>query len=116
MSASALIRRARDAGVELRLVGGKVKVMGKREAVAKLIEPLRRHRAELVRWFESLPANDPEPPTDPADWRELAAAYNAHHVNCPTCQAAGRGTRYGLRCGVGMALWSTYQNIKSSTS
>ena len=56
-----------------------------------------------------LPANDPEPPSNPQAWRELAAAYHAHHFNCPTCKAAGRGTRFGLRCGVGATLWTNYQ-------
>ena len=50
----------------------------------------------------------PEPPADPHPWRELAATYHAHHVNCPTCIAAGRGSRYGERCGAGMALWRAY--------
>lgn len=49
-----------------------------------------------------------EPPVDPKAWRELASAYNAHHFNCPICIAAGRGTQYGQRCGVGMALWRAY--------
>ena len=52
----------------------------------------------------------PEPPTDPNAWRELAAAYHAHHFKCSTCIAAGRGVVYGLRCGTGMALWINYQN------
>ena len=51
-----------------------------------------------------------EPPTDPADWRELAAAYHAHHFACQTCIAAGRGSQYGLRCGTGAALWTSYQS------
>ncbi len=51
----------------------------------------------------------PEPHADPGAWRELAAAYHAHHFNCITCQAAGRGKRYGLRCVVGSAMWRTYQ-------
>ncbi len=51
-----------------------------------------------------------EPPVDPQAWRELAAAYHAHHFNCPTCIAAGRGAEYGLRCGVGMALWMGCQD------
>lgn len=106
MSALALIRQAHDAGVELRLVDGKVKATGTRAAVAKVIEPLRQHKDDLIRWFAS--ANDPEPPTDPATWRELAQAYQAHHFNCKTCHAAGRGTRYGQRCGVGAALWRAY--------
>ena len=57
-------------------------------------------------------ANDPapEPPADPNAWRELSEAYNAHHVDCHACIAAGRGTRYGLRCGAGAALWINYQN------
>jgi hypothetical protein len=39
-----------------------------------------------------------------------AKAYHAHHFNCPICIAAGRGSRYGQRCGAGMALWMDYQN------
>jgi hypothetical protein len=35
-------------------------------------------------------------------------AYHAHHFNCHTCIAAGRGIRYGRRCAVGLALWSDY--------
>lgn len=42
------------------------------------------------------------------DWRELAAAYTTHHFKCQACIAAGRGSRYGLRCGAGAALWQTY--------
>ena len=45
---------------------------------------------------------------DPGAWHELADAYHTHHFKCPTCQAAGRGIRYGLRCGTGAALWSGY--------
>ncbi len=41
MSADALIRRAMDAGVELRLVEGKFNLIGKHHAVAGLVEPLR---------------------------------------------------------------------------
>ena len=46
----------------------------------------------------------------PADWHALDAAYLAHHFNCPACIAAGRGSRYGLRCEVGAALWRAYQD------
>lgn len=48
--------------------------------------------------------------TDPADWRELAAEYHAHHFACQTCIAAGRGSQHGLRCGTGAALWTSYQS------
>lgn len=51
-----------------------------------------------------------EPPADPNAWRELATAYHLHHFTCPTCIAAGRGAVYGLRCGTGAALWTSYQN------
>ena len=43
-------------------------------------------------------------------WRVLVTAYHAHHFECPVCIAAGRGAQYGLRCGVGAALWKTYQD------
>lgn len=39
-------------------------------------------------------------------WRELDKAYQAHHFKCSACIAAGLG--YGLRCGVGAALWTAY--------
>ncbi|MDO8248943.1 MAG: hypothetical protein Q7T78_04400, partial [Rhodoferax sp.] len=74
----------------------------------KLIEPLREHKADLIRWFTQSPANEPEPPPDPQDWRELAQAYHRHHVTCKTCCAAGQGR--GLRCGTGAALWTSYQS------
>lgn len=116
MSAAALIREAQASGIKLRLVGGKVKAIGPREAVARLLEPLREHRAALADALQSEPVE--QPPSSPAetdtttpeppDWRALAAAYHAHHFHCPTCIAAGRGTRYGLRCGAGAALWRAY--------
>lgn len=108
MSAAALVEQAKAAGVTLRLVDGKVKATGTKAAVTCLLEPLRQHKADLVRWFTQTPANEPEPPKDPAAWRELANAYNAHHFNCVPCQAAGRGSQYGLRCGTGTALWWAY--------
>ena len=40
------------------------------------------------------------------DWCELDRAYQEHHFKCSTCKAAGLG--YGLRCGVGAALWRAY--------
>jgi len=40
--------------------------------------------------------------------QSAAQAYHAHHFNCQTCIAAGRGNRYGGRCAVGLALWSDY--------
>ena len=113
MSAAALIRQAQASGIELRLVDGKVKAIGPRDAVARLLVPLREHRAALA---DALPFEPVEPSpsalTDttpqPADWHALDAAYLAHHFNCPACIAAGRGRRYGFRCGTGAALWRAY--------
>ena len=114
MIAGDLIRQAQASGIELRLVGGKVKAIGPREAVARLIEPLRQHRQALTHALqfelqEALPATPPADETpEPSDWHALDTAYLAHHFNCPTCIAAGRGSRYGQRCGAGMALWRAY--------
>lgn len=108
MSAAALVKQAQDAGVQLYFDGVKIKGRGQPDAIAKLIEPLRQHKADLVRWFLQTPANDPCPPSDTTDWIELAKAYQVHHFNCPTCIAAGRGSSYGQRCGAGMALWRAY--------
>ena len=79
--------------------------------------------------FNKQAANDPAPPpaksvnpleisalvdvVDPVDWRVLDAAYMAHHINCLTCQAAGRGASYSLRCGAGAALWREYEGAAS---
>lgn len=91
---------------------------------ARLTEPLRvlikAHREDLVRWLGRSASNDPTamadmgiPMSPPApastDWQALDKAYQAHHVNCPTCIAAGKG--YGLRCGVGSALWASYDAV-----
>jgi hypothetical protein len=40
--------------------------------------------------------------------QSAAKAYHAHHFNCHTCIAAGRGIRYDRRCAVGLAMWLTY--------
>ena len=103
MSAQALIRQAQESGVSLRLVGGKVKACGPRQSVTLWLDRLRQHRAALVKALRAEPAVP-----DPASWSVLDAAYQAHHFSCPTCIAAGRGSRYGLRCGAGMALWRAY--------
>lgn len=87
-------------------------------APASLLTPdlrdlIRSSKAQLIDWLTA--ANDeachaPDPPDNPLDWKELTAAYRAHHFHCPTCAAAGRGLGYGQRCGVGMALWVGYQD------
>jgi hypothetical protein len=49
-----------------------------------------------------------------APWRPAAREYYAHHFGCEQCQCAGRGSRYGLRCGVGAALWMQYAERQSA--
>jgi len=57
MSALALIEQARASGVELRLVAGKVHASGTQDDLTRLIEPLRQHKADLLRWLTER-AND----------------------------------------------------------
>lgn len=45
--------------------------------------------------------------------QSAAQAYHAHHFNCHTCIAEGRGTQYGRRCAVGLALWHAYTGADS---
>ena len=114
MIAGDLIRQAQESGIELRLVSGKVKAIGPREVVATLIELLRQHRDALTQLLQfelqevlpATPLTDATP--EPTGWHALDAAYLAHHFNCPTCIGSGRGSRYGERCGAGMALWRAY--------
>ena len=56
MSAVALIRQAQDAGVALRMVGGKLKAVGKLSVVQSWAPRLREHKLELI---EALAAIDP---------------------------------------------------------
>ena len=99
-----------DAGMSVSLApGGGLVVSPGSRMTPDLRELVRANKPLLVDWLQA--ANDPlpEPPTDPNAWRELAQAYNAHHFACHICIAAGRGAQYGLRCGVGAALWTSYQ-------
>ena len=81
------------------------------QLTAELRDLIRSNKTLLIDWLTA--ANDaaihaPESPDTAVDWKELAAAYYAHHFNCTTCIAAGRGRRYGQRCGAGMSLWRAY--------
>lgn len=63
-------------------------------------------------------ANDAANPTpDPLNKSAFAhkqdTAYQAHHFHCQTCMAAGRGIRYGVRCGVGISLWRAYRAARA---
>ena len=102
-----------DVGLSVSLApGGNLLVSPKSRLTDELRVLIRGNKTELLDWLQA--ANDPnpppEPPADPNAWRELAEAYNAHHVDCHACIGAGRGAMYGLRCGAGAALWTNYQN------
>lgn len=49
-------------------------------------------------------------------WIGLDRAYQRHHWSCPQCTAAGRGANYGLRCGVGAALYRAYSDASEDRS
>lgn len=118
LAVETVVAQLSHAGLNLSLApAGGLAVAPRSHLTADLRDLIRSSKALLIDWLTA--ANDatsqatchaPEPSINPADWRELAAAYHAHHFACITCQAAGRGAQYGLRCGAGMALWITYQN------
>ena len=107
---SAIMQAVHDAGLSVSIIeSDKLLVVPASRITPQLRTLIRTHKDDLIRWCITHPANDPEPPGDPSTWHELAKAYNEHHFACKTCQAAGRGSQYGLRCGVGASLWRAYQ-------
>lgn len=108
----AVIYQLSQAGLNISLASsGRLAVAPASHLTENLRELIRSSKALLIDWLTL--TNDADctahdPPDNPLDWKELAVAYNAHHLNCPTCIAAGRGSRYGQRCGVGKSLWRTY--------
>ena len=101
-----------DAGLNLSLASaGGLAVAPSRHLTAELRNLIRSSKAMLIDWLtaaQEAASRASDTPANPQDWIELATAYHAHHFNCPTCIAAGRGSRYGQRCGAGMALWRVY--------
>ena len=107
-----VVTQLADAGLNLSLApAGGLAVTPSSHLTAYLRALIRSSKALLIDWLTA--ANDaasqaPDPPVNPQDWKELAAGYYAHHFKCPTCKAAGLSSRYGQRCGAGMALWRAY--------
>lgn len=101
-----------DAGLNLYLApAGRLAVWPSSRLTADLRAMILRSKTLLIDWLKAADdaaSHEPDLPVNPSDWKELAAAYHAHHFNCPTCIAAGLGSRYGQRCGAGMALWHSY--------
>lgn len=112
LAVETVVAQLSRAGLNLSLAAeGGLAVAPRSHLTADLRELIRGSKALLIDWLTA--ANDaashaPDPPSNPLEWQALAAAYHAHHFNCRTCIAAGRGSRYGQRCDAGMALWRTY--------
>ncbi len=112
-----LVETLHDAGFSLSLApAGGLAVTPASKLTPELRDIIRSGKAQLIDWLTA--ANDatsqatchaPEPPDNSLDWKELAAAYHAHHFQCKACQASGRGANYGQRCDTGLALWKRYQ-------
>jgi hypothetical protein len=113
-----VVKQLVDAGLNLSLTpAGGLAVAQARHLTADLRNLIRSSKAMLIDWLTAAheaAARATYTPVNPQDWKELAAAYHAHHFNCPTCIAAGRGSRYGQRCGAGMALWRVYCDLSES--
>lgn len=109
-TATAIVEKLHSAGLNLSLApAGGLAVAPSRHLTEDLRALIRDSKALLIDWVKA--ANDASPP----DWHALDAAYLAHHFNCPTCIAAGRGSRYGLRCGIGAALWRAYAQAEQTS-
>ena len=112
LAVETVVSQLTQAGLNISLApAGGLAVAPASNLTVDLRDLIRSSKALLIDWLTA--ANDsashePDPPDHPSDWKEMAAAYHAHHFNCPTCIAAGRGSRYGQRCGAGMALWQAY--------
>jgi hypothetical protein len=116
LAVETVVAQLSHAGLNLSLVPtGGLAVAPRSHLTPDLRELIRSSKAMLIDWLTA--ANDAASSADDTpgallDWKGLAAAYHAHHFSCPTCIAAGRSARYGLRCGVGSALWTSYQSIE----
>ena len=112
LAVGAVVAQLTDAGLHLSLApAGGLAVAPSSLLTADLRALIRSSKAMLMDWLTA--ANDreihaPDASNGPADWKALAAAYYAHHFSCAACIAAGRGSRYGQRCGVGITLWRAY--------
>ncbi len=106
---SAIVHQLHQAGLNLSLApAGGLAVAPSSHLTEDLRDLIRRSKGQLIDWLTAVndsASHATDPPDNPLDWQELSAAYQAHHFNCPVCIAAGKGSRYGHRCGVGMALW-----------
>ena len=111
-TASEIFEKLHVAGLNLSLAhDGGLAVAPSGRLTDDLRAIIRSSKALLIDWLtgtNNAASELADAPENPLDWTGRAAAYHAHHFNCPTCIAAGRGSRYGQRCVAGIALWRTY--------
>jgi hypothetical protein len=110
---TAALAELQSAGLVLGLTPERgLKVTPASRLTPPLRELIKAHRDDLVRWLGKEASNDPATPppapapAEPPNWHALDKAYQAHHVTCPVCIAAGKVD--GQRCGTGAALWAAY--------
>jgi hypothetical protein len=113
-----VVAQLSQAGLNLSLApAGGLAVAPARHLTVGLRALIGSNKALLIDWLtqaSNAACPEADPPDNPQEWKERAAAYYAHHFNCPTCIAAGRGVRYGQRCGAGIALWRAYRGCTKS--
>ncbi len=98
-----VIKSLRSLGLNLELTSERaLKVAPASILTPELRDIIRSHRDDLIDWLAA--ATGPLAGLD--GWEAQSDVYERHHFKCNWCIAAGMG--YGLRCGVGMALWRAY--------
>jgi len=80
-SASAIVERLHSAGLNLSLAPtGGLAVAPSSHLTEDLRALIRSSKAQLIDWLTAVndaASHAPDPPDDPQDWKELAAAYHA---------------------------------------
>lgn len=114
LAVETVVARLTQAGLNLALApAGGLAVAPSRHLTADLRDLIRSSKALLIDWLTA--ANDaashaPDAPDDPAEWKELAAAYHAHHFHCPPASPPGvaagtdNGAALAWRCGGRIAI------------
>jgi hypothetical protein len=102
MSAAEIIRRAEADGLMFVLVGRKLRLQGRKQAVAQWLPIVQTHKPEIVEFVRSRS-------------RSVADRYYRHHFSCQFCIAAGANPTL-RRCATGMALWERHLAASEVTS
>lgn len=109
---AAIVERLLQAGLNLSLApAGGLAVTPSSHLTAELRDLIRSSKPLLIRWLTAADegaSGAPDQLANPLAWKELAAAYHAHHFDCRYCIAAGRSSQNGPRCRIGAALWGRY--------